>query len=289
MSNAVQIVKVANTLQAMEQQFRASLPAHIPAERFIRTTINAIQHNPDILKCDRRSIYQGCLKAAQDGLILDGREAALVPQRVNGVTVARYNPMVFGILKKIRNSKLVKSVHAHVVYEHDHFLYELGLEERVEHRPKLDGPRGNLVAVYAVAHFTEGGYQIEVMSKEEIMAVRKRSATSADKGPWATDFNEMARKTVIRRLAKYLPQSSEIDRVLEAEAPNSDGAYVFQDIPEDDYDQTIPDGPEDYNQDTPPPQQPGPSRTKAAMMAAAQDAEADTDSQEEAPSDGDLI
>lgn len=198
---------IRDGLTKMTPQFAAALPAHIPPEKFVRTTITALQLNPGIVDCDRRSIYASCMKAAQDGLVLDGREAALVKFKDQ----AQYMPMVAGILKKARNSGDISTIAAHVVYERDTFDYTLGDEERISHKPHLGGDRGKPILVYAVATLKDGGKQRAIMTVDEINRVRAVSRAK-DAGPWVQWWDEMAKKTVIRRLAKYLPSSSDRDQ-----------------------------------------------------------------------------
>jgi recombination protein RecT len=109
-----------------------------------------------------------------------------------------------------RRSGNIKSIYAHEVYTNDEFEYEYGLHPSLTHRPAMN-ERGELIGVYAVAHFMDGGYQFEFMSKEEIDRRRMRSR-SYNSGPWVTDYEEMAKKTVIRHMFKYLPLSVEIMR-----------------------------------------------------------------------------
>lgn len=208
-------------LTAMQPEFAKSLPAHIPAERFVRTTITALQNNPKIMNCDRQSVLSSCMKAAQDGLVLDGREAALV--EFSGK--AQYMPMVAGIMKLVRNSGQLSSLTAQVVHEKDAFSYNPAIDIAPQHQPDWFGTRGKIIGVYAVAKLKDGSTVVEVMSRDEIEAIRKRSRASSS-GPWVTDWAEMARKTAIRRISKYLPKSTDRD----------DDARIFQAIERDDED-----------------------------------------------------
>lgn len=198
------LVEVRQALTQMESAFRFALPAHIPSAKFVRTAQTAIQLNPTILDCDRRSIYASCMKAAQDGLVLDGREAALVKFKDQ----CQYMPMVAGILKKARNSGEISTISAHVVYEQDHFTYVLGDDERIEHKPHLGGNRGKPILVYSIAKLRDGGIMREIMTVEDVNKIRAMSR-SGQNGPWASWWEEMAKKTVIRRLSKRLPSSSD--------------------------------------------------------------------------------
>ena len=204
------LVEIRSTITAMAPEFRSALPAHITPERFIRTAQTAINLNPDIVDCDRRSVYGAIMKAAQDGLVLDGREAALVKFRSKNGDQCQYMPMVAGILKKARNSGEISTISAHVVYSNDVFTYALGDEERIEHRPHLGTDRGKPILVYAVATLKDGGKQRALMTVAEIERVRAVSRAK-DGGPWSQWWDEMAKKTVIRRLAKYLPSSADRD------------------------------------------------------------------------------
>ncbi|KMO28550.1 recombinase RecT [Methylobacterium aquaticum] len=195
--------------QRMSGEIAAALPPHIPPERFMRVVVTAVNGDPALLAADRKSLFESSMRAAQDGLLPDKREGALVifSGRV------QWMPMITGILKKVRNSGELVSIGAHVAYENDRFAYVLGDEERIEHEPKLDGPRGKPRAAYAIAKTKDGGIYREVMSLEDIEKVRKVSR-AANKGPWVDWWEEMARKTVLRRLAKRLPMSSDMDDLL---------------------------------------------------------------------------
>ncbi|MED0759167.1 recombinase RecT, partial [Aneurinibacillus thermoaerophilus] len=116
-----------------------------------------------------------------------------------------------GMIDLARRSGQIEQIYAHAVYEADHFEYELGLHPKLVHKPAT-GRRGAIQYVYAVAHFKGGGYQFEVMDMEEIERRRQRSK-AAKNGPWVTDFEEMAKKTVIRHMWKYLPISIEIQQM----------------------------------------------------------------------------
>jgi recombination protein RecT len=210
------IAAMRDTLTKMSPDFRSALPPQIPVEKFIRTTLTAIQMQPDLLDTDRRSLLGACMKSAQDGLIPDGREAALVIFRSKDGPKTQYMPMVGGILKKMRNSGEIASIGAHVVYEHDLFDYSLGDDEQITHKPMLGAERGKAIAVYAIAKTKDGAIYREVMSVAEVEKVRAASR-AAQSGPWVQWWDEMARKTVIRRIAKRLPSSADVDAVIESD------------------------------------------------------------------------
>jgi recombination protein RecT len=231
---------LAYELEKGAEQLRRALPAHISPEKFQRTIITAAQANPDLLRSDRQSLLLACMKAAQDGLLPDGREAALVifnNREKDGqgkwVTVkkAQYMPMVYGLRKKILQSGEIRDITAKVVYRAEYergtFLYEEGTERMLRHKPDLllsdeDIDDDNIVAAYSIATFKDGTMSYEVMSRADINRVRQASKTGAvgmanykgepiePKGPWVDWFSEMAKKTVMRRHAKTLPMSGDI-------------------------------------------------------------------------------
>lgn len=197
-------------LVAMTPEFANALPSHIKPEKFQRVVMTVVQQNPDLMNADRRSLFASCIKCAADGLVPDGREAALV--LFSGKV--QYMPMLAGIQKRARNSGEIASIQAHVIYEHDHFVIRRGLNETIEHEPKFPGDRGKPIGAYAIAKFKDGSDPVfEVMDLASIERVRNVSR-SKNGGPWTTWWEEMARKTVFRRLSKWLPMDAETDELI---------------------------------------------------------------------------
>lgn len=208
--------EVRQNMQRMEGQFKLVLPGHITPERFIRVVLTALQNNPDLIQCERQSLYSAAMLAAQDGLLPDGREGAIVPYRLKGVLTAKWMPMTWGILKKIRNSGELSTIKPEVVCEGDQF--ELWTDEQgdhLRHVPNLTGPdRGPLLLAYCLARTKDGGIYIEAMTRAQVYAIRDVSRAK-DTGPWSGDFeSEMWKKSVLRRLSKRLPMSTDVDELL---------------------------------------------------------------------------
>lgn len=220
------IAKLQEQFDTRESSFKAALPAHIPVERFMRVVMTATQRNPDLVAADRVSLFNSALLAAQDGLLPDGREGALVIYNTkkgnDWVKSVQWMPMIAGILKKCRNSGELSSVEAHTVHANDKFSYRIGIDEQPIHEPDWFGDRGAVVGVYAVARLKDGTRVSEIMGKTEIEKVRSISK-SKDKGPWVDWWEEMARKTVLRRLSKRLPISSDLDDLIRRD----DALYDF--------------------------------------------------------------
>lgn len=220
--------EIRQTLERRKKDFEDVLPPQIPVERFIRTTITAIQLNPDLLAAERTSLLASTMKAAQDGLLCDGREAALViyntKQGDNWVKKAQYMPMAEGLLKKVRQSGQLSNISVQVVKENDFFDYELGDNERMVHKPATRN-RGATIGAYSIATLAGGEKSREYMDIDQIHAVKKRSKTAAS-GPWVTDEDEMCRKTVFRRHYKRLPKSTDLEQIIEHDNEN----YELKDV-----------------------------------------------------------
>lgn len=206
--------EVKKTLMSEEYkaQFAMALPPQMPPEKFLRVAITAVNKSPELLDCTRQSLYQSFMLAAQDGLLPDGREAAITKFMNKGTPTATYMPMVRGIIKKIRNSGELKSITAMVVYKNEEFQYwidEAG--QHLKHVPMTsDGEKGDVVRVYALAITKDGAAFIDVMTVAEVEKVRNVSRAK-DAMAWTQWWDEMAKKTAIRRLSKLLPMSTDLD------------------------------------------------------------------------------
>lgn len=211
---------LTDLLERNKQAIGLSLPRGMNADRFKRLLLTAANTNPMLLACDQLSFLAAGVAAAQLGLEPnDARGLAyLIPfdenKKVNGqwVTTKKVQLIIGyrGYIDLARRSGQVSSVNAWVVYEGDHFNYRLGLDPHIEHVPAdTDELPATITHVYAVAKIA-GESQFEVLTRKQIEKARSRSMTGKnDKGPWSTDYAEMAKKTAIRRLAKLLPMTVE--------------------------------------------------------------------------------
>lgn len=201
----------------MREQILAALPAGVPPERFNGVVMTAVQMNPDLFLCERKSLLLAIMRCAGDGLLPDGRDAAIVPYRdkKNDQLLAQFMPMISGILKRARNSGEIASVSSAAVYQNDHFDYELGDREFIRHRPAM-GERGALIGAYAIVRTKDGGIYRDVMDKFEIER-RRLSSAAPDSPAWKNWYDEQACKTVLRHCLKRAPQSSVLDRLLNTE------------------------------------------------------------------------
>jgi recombination protein RecT len=218
-------------LETRRKELSRALPTHIPAERFERVVLTACQLNPDLLTCNRQSLWNSCMRAAQDGLLPDGREGAIVPFRDNndrsptkGQTIAQWMPMAYGLLKRFRNSGQFKSITTNIVREKDTFEYWIDESgEHLKHVPVDD--TGKPIKVYAVATLKGGGAMAKVMTHADVE--KRRAVSKAKDGPmWREWWDEAAQKTVLRNLAKRLPTSSDLDDLIRRD----DALYSFDSV-----------------------------------------------------------
>lgn len=190
-----------------KKEIADALPDKRLADRFIRAALTAVNQNPELVTVDRNSLFQSVIRCAQDGLLPDGREAALVIFSGRDGKKAQYLPMIGGYRKIAAKHGI--TLNAFVVYANDEFEYTLGENPHVHHKPpKLGEDRGDPIGAYAVATYEDGRMVCppEVMDKAQIEQVRGVSrAKDSQYGPWAQWWDRMARKTVARLLFKQLP------------------------------------------------------------------------------------
>ena len=205
-------------LDALRPQLAVALPkCGLTTERLIRTVTTLLQttdrrDGKSLVDCTTLSVVGGVMAAAQLGLEIGTSlgQAYLVPHRVQGVLTAVFIPGYRGMIDLSRRSGSVSVIDAVVVHRRDPvFKVVLGIAPRIDHEPYTgDLEAGDLRAVYARCLMRDGSTQFVFLTKREVDSVRKRSK-AGDSGPWVTDFEEMAKKTAIRRLWKVLPVSVE--------------------------------------------------------------------------------
>jgi len=229
---ASRMTSLKTLLEGQRASIQAVLPRHLSAERILKVALVAASRNPLLLECDAMSILRSVMSSSQLGLEPDGPlgSAYLVPfKNKNGRMEAQLIVGYRGMIDLARRSGQIVSIEAHVVREKDKFECSFGLEPRLVHVPDWSDDPGKQIAVYAVAKLKDGGVQAEVMTKHEVDAIRKRSR-AGNFGPWVTDYEEMSRKTVVKRLAKYLPISVELSQALEVDNATDTGELAVMDV-----------------------------------------------------------
>lgn len=206
-------------IQGYEKQIAKALPSVMTPERFTRIAMTAVTQNPELGKCTPGSFIGALLTAAQLGLEPNTPlgQAYLIPF-YNGKTKtleAQFQLGYRGMIALAHRSGELQNIEAHVVYENDQFEYELGLEPKLKHKPAMKN-RGEIAWVYAVYRLVSGGYGFEVMSVEDVNKHRDKFSKAAQRGfsPWKTAWEEMAKKTVIKKALKYAPLQSDFTRAV---------------------------------------------------------------------------
>lgn len=221
MSNHKQGMMIANQktvmglLEQMKGEIARCLPKHLTPERMTRIAMTELRKTPKLQECDPMSFIAAIMQASQLGLepgILGSCYLIPFENRKLGKVECTFMPGYRGFLDLARRSGQIVSLVARSVFANDEFYYEFGLKENIVHKPAIDN-RGDLVAVYAVALLKDGGHQFEVMSKSDVDLIRNQSKASGH-GPWVTHYEEMAKKTVLRKLFKWLPCSVEMQKAV---------------------------------------------------------------------------
>lgn len=224
-----------NTLrsEAFKKELALALPKTLTADRMARVLLTECRKNPALLECELPSVQSCIMQAAQLGLEPGSAlgHCYLIPfnTKKDNQWVKECQLVIGyrGMLDLCRRSGQVKSIGAYCVHEGDDFHYELGLHRDIHHVPSASAQPGPMTYVYGVFELKDGGIQFDVMSRAEIEAVRnnsqgyKQAEKNAQKyhkeinSPWASHFEEMAKKTVLRRMFKYLPMSIEAAQAVE--------------------------------------------------------------------------
>ena len=202
-------------IKSMEGEIKKALPSVITPERFTRIVLSAISVNPKLGQCTPTSFLGAMMTSAQLGLEVNTPlgQAYVLPYNNHGVLEAQFQLGYKGLIDLAYRSGEVEVIQAHVVYENDHFECEYGLNPKLTHTP-ADSNRGEPIKVYAVFKTKSGGFGFEVMSMDDVRqhAAKYSKAYSSSFSPWKTNFEEMAKKTVLKRVLKYAPLKSDFVR-----------------------------------------------------------------------------
>lgn len=220
---------IRDLIDKQSANIKRVIPEGVRADRFARIALHTIADSQNLLACTPRSLLSAMMQAASFGLELDPALglAYLVPFKTTCQLIIGYQ----GLMLMALRSGHVTKVMARSVHDGDEFDYGYGLQEYLKHKPVLHEATGALTHVYAIATMRpvrsrlarqdDGIYrpdhadplQFDVMSRAEVDAIRARSRAS-NSGPWVTDYEAMAKKSVVRRLAKFLPRSPELSKAI---------------------------------------------------------------------------
>lgn len=199
-------------IKSMENEIAKALPSVITPERFTRIVLSAISVNPQLGQCTPSSFLGAMMTSAQLGLEVNTPlgQAYVLPYKNKGVLEAQFQLGYKGLIDLAYRSGEVEVIQAHVVYENDEFVCEYGLDPKLTHKP-ADTDRGEPVKVYAIFKTKSGGFGFDVMSMEDVRkhAAKYSKSYGTSFSPWKTNFEEMAKKTVLKRVLKYAPLKSD--------------------------------------------------------------------------------
>ena len=196
---------IFDVIQAGAKQFATALPKHINTDRFVRIAITTIRQNPKLAQCSQESLLGALMVSAQLGLEPGTLgQCYLIPYGRECQFQIGYK----GMIELLRRSGQLKDIYAYSVYENDDFEITYGLDRNLIHKPNLAN-KGNFLGCYCVAILKDDTRAFEYMTKEEIEAHAKKFSKTFGNGPWKTDFEAMAHKTVVKKMLKWLPLSVE--------------------------------------------------------------------------------
>jgi len=215
---AVQAVEPSRTsmqtyIKQMDGAIRKALPSVMTPERFTRIVLSALSTNPKLAECTPKSFLGAMMTAAQLGLEPNTPlgQAYLIPFRNHGVMECQFQLGYKGLIDLAYRSGAVRVIQAQIVYENDDFKYAFGLEPVLKHIP-AKSDRGQPIFVYALFRTKDDGFGYEVMSIDDVRAFAQQYSKSYGSGPWQTNFEEMAKKTALKRVLKFAPLNSEFLR-----------------------------------------------------------------------------
>lgn len=215
---------IAAQIVDMQKAFQLAMPKGNEAAQLVRDAQTCLRQTPKLGECEPSTVLGALMTCAQLGLRPGVLGQAYLLPLWNGKTRRTEAQLILGyqgLVELIYRSDSVNMIAARTVHENDEFMYEYGLDEdKLIHRPPMSGPRGDVVAFYAIARMKGGGYAMtDVMSRADMEAHRDRYAMAKKRdgtivGPWVTQFVEMGKKTMVRQLAKMLPKSPEVVRAM---------------------------------------------------------------------------
>ena len=210
-------MSIADMVKAMEPEIKRALPSVLTPERFTRMALSALNNTPKLAECTPMSFLAALMNAAQLGLEPNTPlgQAYLIPYKNRGILECQFQLGYKGMLDLAYRNERMQSIEAHTIYANDEFHYELGLDPMLKHIPAWED-RGEITGFYAVFKLDNGGVRFEVMSKADIdrYAATFSKAFSSDYSPWKTNYEQMAKKTVIKQLLKYAPIKSDFRKAI---------------------------------------------------------------------------
>lgn len=210
---------ISDMIKAMEPEIKKALPSVLTPERFTRMALNAISNTPKLQECTPMSFIAALMNAAQLGLEPNTPlgQAYLIPyhNKKAGILECQFQVGYKGLIDLAYRNLQMQTIQAQAVYSEDEFDYELGLNAKLYHKPAF-GNRGDVLGYYALFKLENGGYAFEVMARSDIIAYAQKysQGINSSYSPWKSNFDDMAKKTVIKRVLKYAPMKAEFARAV---------------------------------------------------------------------------
>ncbi|MDZ5711625.1 recombinase RecT [Jeotgalibacillus haloalkalitolerans] len=207
-----------HTLKVMSPEIQRALPKHMDADRMARIALTAVRTTPKLLECDQKSFLAALMQSAQLGIEPNTGlgQAYLIPYG----NQVQFQLSYKGLIDLATRSGQFKAIYAHEVYPNDEFNFQYGLNKDLVHVPAPD-PDGEPIGYYAVYHLKNGGYDFVYWTRERVDQHAKKFSMAVQKGwtsPWKTNYDAMAKKTVLKEVLKYAPKSIELQKSVEADS-----------------------------------------------------------------------
>lgn len=213
-------MKIPDMVKAMMPEIKKALPTVLTPERFTRIALSALNNTPALQQCTPMSFLAALMNAAQLGLEPNTPlgQAYLIPYKNKGVLECQFQIGYKGLIDLAYRNGQMQTIQAQAVYENDEFFYEYGLEPKLVHRPAFSD-RGELVYFYGIFRTVNGGYGMAVMSKADMDLYAKTYSKAFDSSysPWKSNYEDMAKKTVIKQALKYAPIKTDFQRALSSD------------------------------------------------------------------------
>lgn len=210
-------MSMPDMVKAMMPEIRKALPSVITPERFTRIALSALNNTPALQQCSPMSFIASLLNSAQLGLEPNTPlgQAYLIPYKNKGQMECQFQIGYKGLIDLAYRNGQMQTIQAQAVYENDLFEYEYGLEPKLVHKPAYSD-RGEITYFYGLFKTVNGGFGFSVMSKADMdnYARTYSKAFASDYSPWKTNYEEMAKKTVIKQALKYAPIKTDFQRAL---------------------------------------------------------------------------
>lgn len=211
---------IPDMVKAMMPEIKKALPTVLTPERFTRIALSALNNTPALQQCTPMSFLAALMNAAQLGLEPNTPlgQAYLIPYKNKGTLECQFQIGYKGLIDLAYRNGQMQTIQAQAVYENDEFFYEYGLDPKLVHRPAFSD-RGELVYFYGIFRTVNGGYGMAVMSKADMDVYAKTYSKAFDSSysPWKSNYEDMAKKTVIKQALKYAPIKTDFQRALSSD------------------------------------------------------------------------